>query len=217
MANFFPRWTNRLPIQLMVGVICTVGVVAALVTYYFTQKYTRVGYQPIQPVPFEHTIHVEQLGLDCRYCHHSVETSSHSSVPPTQTCMSCHSQVQKDNPKLAPVRKSWETNQPIPWVKIHPAPDYVYFNHSIHVSRGVSCVSCHGQVNEMKTVYHAEPQSMGWCLECHRHPQTGVREIDEVYNLNWKPKNAKAKEEMGQKLVDELKIDPPLDCAGCHR
>ncbi|HEY1081839.1 MAG TPA: cytochrome c3 family protein [Prosthecobacter sp.] len=161
------------------------------VAYYFTPKYTRVGYEPTQPVAFSHKIHAGQLGLDCRYCHSFVENSSHANVPTNQTCFNCHGpgkgNIQSANPKLEMVVKAQETKQPIPWVKIHKAPDYVYFNHSAHLNRGISCQSCHGQVNEMEVVKHAEPQSMGWCLDCHRQPEQKLRPLDQVTNLNYKP------------------------------
>ncbi|MFV1994690.1 MAG: cytochrome c3 family protein [Verrucomicrobiales bacterium] len=187
MGNFFPRWSNFLPLKLafcfgVLGIAVAVGM-----TYYFTPKYTRVGYMPSQPVAFDHGIHAGQLGLDCRYCHSFVEDSPHSNVPTTQTCFNCHSQVQKENPKLAPVWESMSSGDPLEWVQIHQIPDYAYFDHSVHVARGVSCVKCHGQVNEMETVYHAEPHSMGWCLECHRAPEKSLRPGREVFNLDWKP------------------------------
>src|SRR5207302_214911 len=125
-------------------------------------------YEPIQPVPFPHDIHVSQLGMDCRYCHSFVDVAAQSNVPNTQTCMACHQQVQKDNPKLEPVRDSWKTGKPIEWVWLHRTVDYVYYNHAAHVNRGISCFSCHGAVNHMPVVYMAKPHSMAWCLECHR-------------------------------------------------
>ncbi len=185
-------------------------------TYYFTPKYTRVGYMPTQPVAFEHAIHVTQLGLDCRYCHFAVETSSVAGIPPTQTCMNCHSQIRKDSPKLEAVRQSWQTGEPIHWIRIHRAPDFVYFNHSVHVNRGISCVSCHGHINHMRTVWHDQPQSMSWCLDCHRHPEKNIRPLDKVYDLDWKPEGV-SQEQMGEKLVRDWGIDPPKTCAGCHR
>ena len=187
MSAIFPKWTNRLPLLVMVGGALTASAVTAGVWYYFTPKYTRVGYQPIQPVQFSHKIHAGQLEMDCRYCHSFVEVAAHSNIPTTQVCMNCHSQVQKDNPKLAPVRESWQTGRSIEWVQIHKTPDYVYFNHAAHVNRGVSCVSCHGKVNEMEVVYQHEPQSMDWCLTCHRNPEKALRPVQEVTNLNWKP------------------------------
>ena len=138
MANIFPRGSNLLPLKIVLCVLVLVPAVSLAMWYYFTPKYTRVGYQPAQPVPFPHDVHVAQLGMDCRYCHSFVEVAAHSNVPTTQVCMNCHSQVQKDNPKLAPLRESWATGKPIEWVQVHKTPDYVYFNHSAHVNRGVS-------------------------------------------------------------------------------
>lgn len=217
MANLFPRSVNILPLKIILGLLIIGALVVSAVSYYFTPKYTRVGYQPTQPVPFDHSLHVSQLGMDCRYCHSNVEVSSHSNVPTTQTCMNCHSQVDTWNNKLAPVRESWTTGKPIQWVKIHQAPDYVYFNHSVHVNRGVSCVSCHGQVNHMTVVYHDQPHSMGWCLNCHRNPENNVRPLNEVFNLDWKPEEGKTQRQIGTKLVHDWKINPPQTCAGCHR
>jgi hypothetical protein len=223
MPNLFPKGTNQTVLQAGLVLAIGGGLVTVAVWYYFTPKYSRVGYQPVQPVHFQHDIHVGQLGLDCRYCHSYVEVSGHSNVPATQTCMNCHSQIQKDNPKLQPVRDSWATGQPIEWVKIHNVPDYAYFNHSAHVNRGVSCVSCHGKVNEMNVVYQDQSQSMGWCLQCHRNPENAVRPIapdkpggiSPVFDLNWTAGTHQA--ELGKKLVQDWKINPPKDCAGCHR
>jgi hypothetical protein len=218
MANFFPRWSNWLPLKIAVCVAVLGSTVTAGVWYYFTPKYTRVGYQPIQPVPFPHDVHVTQLGMDCRYCHSFVEVAAHSNVPNTQVCMNCHSQVQKDNPKLQAVRDSWQTGNPVEWVQIHKAPDYVYFNHSVHVNRGVSCVSCHGPVNHMTVVYHNQSQSMSWCLDCHRNPENALRPPDQVFNLDWQPPAGQTQQEIGLKLKHDWNVNPPTtNCAGCHR
>lgn len=217
MANIFPRWSNWLPLQIAACLLIAGPLVVGGVTYYFTPKFTRVGYEPIQPVPFDHSLHVTQLGMDCRYCHTGVETSSHSNVPNTQTCMNCHAHVQANNPKLAPVKKSFETGRPIEWVRIHQAPDYVYFNHAVHVNRGISCIECHGEVNNMTVVRHDQPMSMGWCLSCHRNPEEKIRPLDKVYDLTWKAESKEAQAEMGKRLVEAWRVKPPQDCAGCHR
>ena len=218
MANIFPRSSNFLPLKVIACGAVTVPLIVAAVWYYFTPKYTRVGYMPTQPVPFSHALHVGQLGMDCRYCHSFVEVGGTANIPTTQTCMNCHSQVKKDSPKLAAVRESWEIGKPIPWVKIHQAPDYVYFNHSVHVNRGISCQNCHGNINRMEVVYHAEPQSMGWCLECHRNPEQYIRPVEHVFNLDWKPEMIGEKQEtLGKKLVAEWHVHPPQNCAACHR
>ncbi len=222
MSAIFPKWTNRLPLYVIVGVVLVGTAVTAGVWYYFTPKYTRVGYQPVQPVAFSHAIHVEQLGMDCRYCHSAVEKSWFSNIPAAGTCMNCHSQVLKDDPKLALVRESAATGKPIPWVQIHRTPDYVYFNHSVHVSRGISCVNCHGQVNEMDVVYHAKPLSMTFCLDCHRNPAAFIWPPDKVTDLNWKwsndPKqNAELQKANGEKFVHDWKVESMENCSACHR
>src|SRR5207253_8348552 len=149
MSAIFPKWTNRLPALVIVGLLLVGSALVAGAWYYFTPKYSRVGYQPIQPVGFSHATHAGQLGIDCRYCHNAVEKSWYSNIPASSTCMNCHNQVLKDDPRLALVRESAGTGKPIPWVQVHRVPDFVYFNHSVHVNRGISCVECHGQINKM--------------------------------------------------------------------
>ena len=221
MANFFPKWTNDLPWKVAVILLVTGASVVAGITYYFTPKYTRVEYAPTQPVPFSHALHVEQLGMDCRYCHTFVEVASHSNIPSTQTCMGCHNQIKANSPRLAAVRAAWNNGKgdgpPVNWVRIHKAPDYVYFNHAVHVNRGVSCYSCHGAINQMEVVYHHEPQSMAWCLECHRQPEKFLRPPDQIYNMNWKPASMDAQLAMGRQFKQEWDVNPPVTCGGCHR
>lgn len=218
MSNLFPKSANKLPLQIILFLGVVGGIVSAGITYYATPKYTRVGYAPDQPVPFSHALHSGQLGMDCRYCHSNVAVSGHSNVPTAQTCMNCHSIIKTDSPLLAPVRESYATGKPVPWVKIHKNPDYVYFNHAVHVARGVSCVECHGQINEMEVVYHAKPLSMGWCLDCHREPEKHLRDPALVTNLDWKhPGGEKAQLEEGKKFVHDWNVKPPQSCSGCHR
>lgn len=216
MSDVFPKWTNKLPGKVLIGALLLGAGVTAGLTYYFTPKYTRVGYQPIQPVAFSHTIHAGQLGLDCRYCHNGVEKSWYSNVPSAITCMNCHNQVLKDDPKLALVRESAQSGKPIPWVQIHKTPDYVYFNHSVHVNRGVSCVHCHGPVNKMDEVRHAKSLSMTFCLDCHRNPAPNLRPPDQVYNLDWVPPQNFAKTQ-GAKFVHDWKVNASQNCSACHR
>ena len=216
MSDVFPKWTNKLPGKVLIGALLLGAGVTAGLTYYFTPKYTRVGYQPIQPVAFSHAIHAGQLGLDCRYCHNGVEKSWFSNIPSANTCMNCHNQVLKDDPKLALVRESAQSGKPIPWVQIHKTPDYVYFNHSVHVNRGVSCVHCHGPVNKMDEVYHAKPLSMTFCLDCHRNPAPNLRPPEQVYNLDWVPPQNFAKNQ-GAKFVHDWKVNASQNCSACHR
>ena len=222
MSAIFPKWSNRLPLLIVVALALVGTAVTAGVWYYFTPKYTRVGYEPVQPVAFSHAIHVDQLGMDCRYCHSGVEKSWFSNIPTAGTCMNCHSQVLKDDPKLALVRESAATGEPIPWVQIHRTPDYVYFNHSVHVARGVSCVNCHGQVNQMDEVYHAKPLSMAFCLDCHRNPAAFIWPVDKVTDLNWKwsddpLQNAELQKANGEKFVHDWKVESLENCSACHR
>ncbi len=222
MSDIFPKWTNNLPRLIVTGALVGGIATVAGVWYYFTPKYTRVGYQPVQPVAFQHSIHVDQLGLDCRYCHNNVERSWYSNIPSSSTCMNCHSQVLKESPKLALVRESAATGKPIPWVQIHKTPDYVDFNHSVHVNRGVSCVECHGQINKMDEVYHAKPFGMSFCLECHRDPGARLRPPDKITDLNWKwnddpLKAAEMQKANGTKFLHEWKVQSLESCSACHR
>lgn len=217
MSKLFPKSANKLPLQIVIYLCVLGGLATAGATYYMTPKYTRVGYAPVQPVPYSHALHVGQLGLDCRYCHSNIEQSGYANVPTSQTCMNCHSQVKKDSPLLAVVRKSYETGEAVPWVQIHKTPDFVYFNHAVHVNRGVSCVECHGKVNEMEVVTHMQPLSMGFCIECHRNPEGRVREKGDIFNLDSRTIAEKAGLEAGKKFVHDWKIKPPQSCTGCHR
>jgi hypothetical protein len=155
----FPRWTNRVP--LLAALAVTLGGAGAItgVWYWFSPEYTDVGYQPEQPVPFSHKLHAGELGMDCRYCHNTVERAAHAAIPPTGTCMQCHQKlVLPESVKLAKVRISYATGKPMPWVKVHLLPDYAYFNHSVHIAAGVGCASCHGRIDQMKVVYQNEPR-----------------------------------------------------------
>ncbi len=218
MSDVFPRWTNRLPGQIIFGLLLIGGVVTAGLNYYFTPKYTRVGYQPTQPVPFSHSIHVKQLGLDCRYCHDGVEKSWYSNVPAADTCMNCHSAVRADDPKLEPVRASYkDANKPVEWVQIHKLPDYVYFNHSVHVNRGVSCVECHGRVDEMEEVRHEKHFSMTFCLDCHRDPNKRLRPLDKITDLAYERSEDPDNKVRDFDFVKEWHVKTSENCSACHR
>lgn len=190
---------------------------------------TDVGYAPVQPIPYSHALHAGELGMDCRYCHASVELSAHAAIPPTATCINCHGTkfgIRRTSPKLQPLHQAFygtdrsPPGQPIPWVRVHDLPDYVYFNHSAHVNRGVGCVSCHGRVDRMEVVYQAEPLSMSWCLHCHRNPGPNLRPRDQITNMTWQPPPGREGQELAQKLLVEYNIRP-LDymqmCSLCHR
>jgi hypothetical protein len=166
-----------------------------------------------QPVQFSHKHHVGGLGIDCRYCHTSVEEGPVAGLPPTKTCMNCHSQIWVDSPILEPVRQSFREGTSIAWSRVHRLPGYVYFDHSIHVAKGVGCVSCHGQVDDMPLMAQQASLYMEWCLDCHRHPETALRPRERVFDLSWKP----AANGIGARLSDELQVRQRTDCVDCHR
>ena len=215
MAQIFPRLLNRLPLAVAAIAILIPTAAVAGVWYYFSPQYTDVGYQPRQPVPYSHRLHVGELGLDCRYCHASVETSPVANVPPTQTCMNCHRTVARDSPLLAPIRDSAASQKPMRWTRVHKLSDYVYFEHRSHVNAGVGCVSCHGKIDEMEVVHQVEPLSMSWCLDCHRNPQPHLRPRGEVTNMKWVPPRNEAAR--AKQLASLPAVHPPVDCSGCHR
>ena len=215
MAQILPPWSNDIPLY---GALAG-GALSALVVggiwYYGSPKYTDVGYRPVQPVPYSHRLHVGDLGLDCRYCHASVERSPVANVPPTSACMNCHQTVKRDSPALAAIRDSAKTGRPMRWVRVHKLPDYAFFHHRVHVAAGIGCVTCHGRVDEMEVVTQMQPLSMSWCLDCHRDPAPHRRPRTEVTNMKWvPPKDAAA---LQAKLQQEHPVHPPVDCSGCHR
>jgi Cytochrome c7 and related cytochrome c/Class III cytochrome C family len=178
---------------------------------------TQTGVAREQPVPFSHKHHVSGLGIDCRYCHTSVEEVAFAGIPPTKTCMTCHSQIWSDSPMLEPVRESFRTDRSLEWIRVHDLPDFVYFNHSIHVKKGVGCVSCHGRVDQMPLVWKAHSLDMEWCLECHRHPEQFVRPREYVLRMDWQPADDQLI--LGEALVKEYHIDKSklTNCSTCHR
>lgn len=215
MAQIFPRWTNKTPLQ-VVGVLAVGGLlVTAGVWYYFSPRYTDVGYMPRQPVPYSHKLHAGELGIDCRYCHAMVERSAIAGVPPTQTCMNCHQIVGRDKESLAPVRESAASGLPMRWIRVHDLPGYAYFDHSVHLAAGVGCSSCHGDVAGMEEVVQMEPLSMGWCLECHRDPDPYLRPREELTNTTWEPPADQT--EFARDLREQKRIAPSEDCGTCHR
>jgi menaquinone reductase, multiheme cytochrome c subunit len=214
-GSILPPWVDRArPLAGALLVVLPVYVVA-LVYYGGSPRTTDVGYAPEQPVAYSHALHVGQLGLDCRYCHTTVETSAHAALPPTSVCMNCHARIGADSKKLLAVRESEATGMPIRWVRVHDLADFVYFDHSAHVSRGVSCVSCHGRVDKMERVRQVETLSMGWCLDCHRHPEPHLRPRQFVTDLGWQPAQDPAV--LGKRIRAENNIHPSTDCSTCHR
>lgn len=203
-------------LRILAAALGTGGLAAlALAAYLGSPEVRETGYAPRQPVEYSHKLHAGDLGIDCRYCHYTVEKSAFAALPPTEVCMNCHVRVKKDSPLLEPVRESHASGRPIPWVRVHRLPDYVYFNHQAHVTAGVSCVSCHGRVDQMIVVRQQEPLSMAWCLDCHRNPAPNLRPVEEVTNLGWQPDRDPA--EIGREILEANNIQPPTNCSGCHR
>ena len=168
-----------------------------------------------QPVPFSHKHHVGELGIDCRYCHTSVEESSFAGIPPTKTCMNCHAQIFSNSPFLEPIRNSYATGQSIEWTRVHDLPDFVYFNHSIHVNKGVGCTTCHGQVDRMPLMWQEQSLQMEWCVECHRQPERYLRPRELVFSVDYvAPPNQL---ELGQRLVAAYQVKKLTNCSTCHR
>jgi len=215
MAVIFPKSSDI--VLKILGAVVALGAVATVgaYTYYTWPTVIDTGYQPVQPVPYSHKLHAGQLGLDCFYCHSTVFKAAFAAVPATSTCMNCHAQVKKDSPRLERVRQSYSTGQPVPWVQIHRLPDFVYFNHQAHVTAGVSCVSCHGRIDQMIEVHQEKPLNMGFCLDCHRDPAPNIRPVELVTQLDWKPD--RDPREIGQEIIAQKHLEPPTNCSGCHR
>jgi cytochrome c7-like protein len=216
MAQIFHRSTNTFAKVSIFGAVFFVAAIGWLINELQRSSYiTEVGVAREQPVPFSHKHHVAGIGIDCRYCHTSVEKSSFAGIPPTKTCMNCHSQIWRDSPTLEPVRASFRDDKSIEWVRVNKVADFVYFNHSIHVAKGVGCQTCHGQVDQMPLTWRENTLHMEWCLECHRQPEKYVRPKSEVFNMNYKaPANQL---ELGARLVREYKIQKLESCSVCHR
>ena len=216
MAQLFPSSSNALAKASVVVVAVLVAAVAYAVYAVDRSGYT-TGEDVIltQPVPFSHDHHVGAIGIDCRYCHASVESAGFAGMPPTATCMNCHTQIWSESPMLAPVRESYRTGKPIEWTRVHNLADYVYFDHSIHVAKGMGCVTCHGRVDKMPLMWQDASLRMEWCLACHRNPEKHVRPRAEVFNLTWQPPaNA---DSLRRALVQEYKIKSLIHCSTCHR
>ncbi|MEO1009514.1 MAG: cytochrome c3 family protein [Planctomycetota bacterium] len=240
MSARFPVWMNLLPTAGALGTVCGAILVIAVVTHYFTPSYWEVGYMPVQPGSgFSHQIHAGKLGMDCRYCHTNVEKAAHSNVPAVSTCMGCHTEgmlapTYDPGEKVEFVRTAWADDESIPWVRIHKLPDYVRdFPHHIHVNAGVSCYSCHGQIEGMPVVYQAHSLSMGWCLDCHRDtwddkddPTAVAKRLvphDKVTDIEW-VETVWLGDWMGtdrqavavQQLIEGIRRAPPENCGACH-
>jgi len=211
-ANFIAR-ASLLGGAVLAGAALTAVLVVARSPYITNERVTRE-----QPIQFSHKHHVGDDGIDCRYCHTGVENSAYAGIPPTRTCMNCHSVLFNNVGYLEIIRESYRTDESIHWTRVHRLADYVYFNHSIHVNKGIGCSSCHGSVNQMPLMFQASPLTMQWCLDCHRNPQVNLRPKDQIFNMDWKaPAN---QEQVGRQLATEYKLRTTVEltsCSTCHR
>lgn len=216
MPQIFHRSTNTLSRLSIFGALFLVaGLLWGLATFNRSSYMTQERVARTQPVQFSHKHHVGELGIDCRYCHTAVETAARATVPPTETCMSCHSQIWRQSPFLEPVRASFRTDRSIVWAKVHDLPDFVYFNHGVHVQKGIGCVSCHGRVDRMNQVWQQSSLQMEWCLDCHRDPARHVRPRDRVFDLAWE--RPADQPDLGVELLRLYDVHPRTDCSTCHR
>jgi hypothetical protein len=216
MGQIFHRSTNTISKFSIFGGMVVLAVLAALLASINRSSYvTEANVARAQPVPFSHKHHVDDNGIDCRYCHTSVQESSFAGIPPTQTCMNCHSQIWADSPVLEPVRASFRSGESIRWTRVHNLPGFVYFDHSIHLKKGVGCTTCHGQVDQMPLMWREHSLYMEWCLECHRAPEKFVRPREFVFSVSWRPPADQLAR--GQQLVEKYKIARLTSCSVCHR
>ena len=216
MAQIFHHSTNTIARVSIYGAVIVIALLGfALNVVNQTSYVTEVHNARPQPVPFSHKHHAGELGLDCRYCHSSVEVSSSAGMPPTQTCMTCHSQIWTSAAMLEPLRASYRDSKPISWTRVNAVPDFVYFNHSIHVAKGVGCTTCHGPVAEMNITWRAETLYMRWCLDCHTAPEKYLRPRSEVFNAYYQPPSDQLA--LGEKLMKEYKVQKLTACTTCHR
>ena len=218
MSQIFHRSTNTLSkISIMSAAFVVAALAGVLVMVDRSGYSTRKGVTLMQPVPFSHEHHVAGLGIDCRYCHTGVETSATAGIPPTATCYNCHKLIWKDSPMLEPVRASFRTGEPLRWTKVHDLPDFAYFNHSIHVAKGVGCAECHGRVDKMSLMRSENPMQMRWCLDCHRNPEAHIRPKDQIFSMTWKAEDQAV---LGAQLAKEYHLRTTSDltsCNTCHR
>jgi hypothetical protein len=216
MPQIFRRSANTLSKVSIFGVLSLVAGLILLAIVLGRSTYVTRAHEFIeQPLQFSHMHHVTDDGIDCRYCHTSVETSSFAGIPPTKTCMNCHSVLFANASFLEPVRASFRDNRPLRWIRVHDLPDFVYFNHSIHVKKGIGCESCHGRVDQMPLIYQENSLLMEWCINCHKNPQDYVRPRSEITTMGYRP--AVAQSVLGPQLVKEYGINPSLNCSTCHR
>ena len=218
MAQIFPKALNPIAKMIVLGLPLLGGVTGITGAAFYRSSYaTGVGETPPQPVAFSHAHHVGQLGIDCRYCHTSVEDSHFAGIPPTKTCMNCHAQIWVGSEMLAPVRDSYRSGRSIPWTRVHRLGDFCFFNHSIHVAKGIGCVTCHGRVDKMPLMYQEASLLMEWCLDCHRDPVKNLRPPDQVFNMEWQPPDDVDLPALQAQLAKEHNVQSLTSCSTCHR
>jgi hypothetical protein len=216
MAQIFYPSTNTISrVSILGAVFILAGLLWLIATLDYSSYSTEQDMVRQQPVPFSHEHHVGGLGIDCRYCHTSVEVSAFAGLPPTETCMNCHAYIWTESPVLAPVRDSFRTGQPLVWTRVHDLPDFVYFNHSIHIHKGIGCVTCHGRVDRMPLMRKAHSLQMQWCLQCHNEPERFVRPREFVFRMDWQPQEDQ--QTLGRKLAHEYNLHKLTTCYTCHR
>jgi hypothetical protein len=217
MPQIFPPNANAFAKSALVVGVVFVGLLIVALPIYARTMNNAVRVPVAQPVDFPHNLHTAELGIDCRYCHTSVEVAASANVPATETCMTCHSQIRVGDPLLASVADSWATGRPIEWNRVHDLPDYVFFNHSAHINNGVGCSTCHGRIDQMDGIWKNQTLTMGWCLDCHWAPERYVRPRSEVFNMAYVPPTDQLT--LGHELVAAYHIDPLLlpQCSTCHR
>ncbi len=221
MSQIFPRSANALARSSLFGVLSLVLFLGWLIFTLMRSSWATKQFEFVdQPIQFSHAHHVGGMGIDCRYCHTSVEKSSFAGIPPTKTCMNCHSQIFSTAPILEPVRASFRNDTPLNWIRVNDLPDFVYFNHQIHIKQGVGCDTCHGPVDKMPLMYQAQPLLMDWCLTCHREPENFIRPRSEVFNMNYRIPEGTTQKELGLRLKKEYNIagtEHMTSCSVCHR
>jgi len=214
VTQIFPKWIDSIPKYVIFGIFVSLAVVVFIFTYWFSPWHLEVGYEPVQPISYSHKLHAGNLNIDCRYCHFNVEKSSAAGVPPTQICMNCHNNILVKSDKIKILVNSIQSNVPIEWVRVHKLPDYVYFDHSVHIHSGIGCISCHGEVNKMDRIKQVKPLSMSWCLDCHKNPALHVRPMDKITEMCFDDNNTWN----FNAYENSVNFHPPvIGCSGCHR
>lgn len=218
MAQLFPRSANDLARISLIAIVVLLAAVAWGASVYVTSNYeTGRGEFIHQPVPFSHEHHVAGLGIDCRYCHTSVEKAAFAGIPPIATCMNCHKQIWTNAQLLEPIREAYRTGVPVQWQRVNDLPDFVYFNHSVHIAKGIGCSTCHGPVDRMPLMRQEATLRMQWCLQCHNDPARFVRPRDQVFSMDYQPPPAAEQRALGARLVKQYDIQSLTSCSTCHR